>query len=167
MASGGVQACVPRGRKACVEEARAFEDVGLLTELVATQQAVLAPDFDLDVVLEEIVAQARRLTKADAAVVELLDGDELEYRAVAGGAEKFLGLRMSAATSLSGRSIRSGEILWCQDAGSDPRVDLEIARGDGRPLTGHRAARPPAQGGRSDQGLREPAGSLRRARACA
>jgi diguanylate cyclase (GGDEF)-like protein len=36
-------------------------------------------------------------------------------------------MRMNAATSLSGRSIRSGEILWCQDAGSDPRVDFQAA----------------------------------------
>ena len=35
---------------------------------------------------------------------------------------------MKADTSLSGRSVRSGEILWCQDAGTDPRVDLETAR---------------------------------------
>ena len=131
MAFRGIQPASRAAEKPFVEEARAFEDVGLLTELVATQQAVLAPDFDLDIVLEEIVAQAQRLTKADAAVVELLDGDELEYRAVAGGAEKFLGLRMSAATSLSGRSIRSGEILWSQDAGSDPRVDLEVAQATG------------------------------------
>jgi diguanylate cyclase (GGDEF)-like protein len=37
-------------------------------------------------------------------------------------------MRMNAETSLSGRSIRSGEILWCQDAGSDPRVNLQVAR---------------------------------------
>jgi diguanylate cyclase (GGDEF)-like protein len=111
-----------------VEEATEFKDVGLLTELVATQQAVVASDFDLQAAMAEIVAQAHRLTRADAAVVEMLDGDELVYRAVAGSAERFEGLRMKAATSLSGRSVRSGEILWCQDAGSDPRVDFQTAR---------------------------------------
>jgi diguanylate cyclase (GGDEF)-like protein len=109
----------------------ATRDVGLLTELVAMQEAVLATDFELDAVLEEIVGQAQRLTRADAGIVEMLDGDELVYRAVAGGAEKFRDLRMNAATSLSGRAIRTGEIFWCQDAGSDPRVDLESARATG------------------------------------
>jgi diguanylate cyclase (GGDEF)-like protein len=114
-----------------VEEATESRDVGLLTELVAMQEAVLANDFELDAVLEEIVGRAQRLTRADAGVVEMLDGDELVYRAVAGGAEKFRDMRMNAATSLSGRTIRSGEIFWCQDAGSDPRVDLESARAAG------------------------------------
>lgn len=111
-----------------MEGATEFQDVGLLTELVAIQRAVLASELDLDAVMAEVAAQAHRLTRADAAVVEMLDGDELVYRAVAGGAEKFRGMRMNAETSLSGRSIRSGEILWCQDAGSDPRVDLQVAR---------------------------------------
>ena len=111
-----------------MEEATEYKDVGLLTELVATQQALVASEFDLQAAMTEIVAQAHRLTRADAAVVEMLDGDELVYRAVAGSAERFEGLRMKTATSLSGRSVRSGEILWCQDAGSDPRVDFQVAR---------------------------------------
>jgi diguanylate cyclase (GGDEF)-like protein len=111
-----------------VVEATEFNDVTLLTELVASQRAVLASEFDLDAVMAEIAIQAHRLTRSDSAVVEMLEGDELVYRAVAGGARKFQGLRMNAATSLSGRSIRSAEILWCQDAGTDPRVDLEVAR---------------------------------------
>jgi diguanylate cyclase (GGDEF)-like protein len=111
-----------------VEQSAEFNDVGLLTELVATQRAVLASEFDLGAVMAEIVTQAHRLTRADAAVVEMLEGDELVYRAVAGGAEKLQGMRMNAATSLSGRSVRSGEILWCQDAGTDPRVDVQVAR---------------------------------------
>ena len=111
-----------------VEGSTEFKDIGLLTELVATQRTVLASAFDLDEAMAQIVAQAHRLTRADAAVVEMLDGDELVYRAVAGTADRFHGLRMSASTSLSGRSIRDGEILWCQDAGTDPRVNLEVAR---------------------------------------
>ena len=114
-----------------MEESSGLEVVELLTELVTTQQAVLATDFDLDVVLDEVAAQAQRLTRSDAAVVEMLEGDELVYRAVAGSAEKFRGLRMNADTSLSGRSIRTGEILWCQDAGTDPRVDVAAARESG------------------------------------
>jgi diguanylate cyclase (GGDEF)-like protein len=114
-----------------VEGATESQDVGLLTELVAIQRAVLASEFDLDAAMAELAAHAQRLTRADAAVVEMLDGDELVYRAVSGGAKKFEGLRMKEASSLSGRSIRSGEILWCQDAGSDPRVDLQIARETG------------------------------------
>jgi diguanylate cyclase (GGDEF)-like protein len=127
----GIKRPPPGAEKRRVEGSSEFKDIGLLTELVATQRMVLASDFDLDEAMAQIVAQAHRLTRADAAVVEMLEGDELVYRAVAGKADKFHGLRMSAATSLSDRSIRDGEILWCQDAGCDPRVNLEVARKTG------------------------------------
>jgi len=58
-----------------------LDDVTQLTEVVATQQAISTSDFDLDAVLREIVRQTQRLTNADAAVVELVDGDEMVYRA--------------------------------------------------------------------------------------
>jgi diguanylate cyclase (GGDEF)-like protein len=111
-----------------VEGATEHRDVELLTELVAMQQTVVASNFDLDKTMAEVAANAHRLTRADAAVVEMLEGDELVYRAVAGSAERFAGLRMKADLSLSGRTVHSGEILWCQDAGNDPRVDVGTAR---------------------------------------
>jgi len=58
-----------------------LDDVTQLTKVVATQQAISTSDFDLDAVLREIVRQTQRLTNADAAVVELVDGDEMVYRA--------------------------------------------------------------------------------------
>jgi diguanylate cyclase (GGDEF)-like protein len=111
-----------------VEEATRHRELALLTELITAHQAILAADFHLDAVLAVVATQACRLTRADAAVVELLEGDELVYRGVAGTAERFYGLRMNADTSLSGRSVRSGEILWCQDVGSEPRIGLTVAR---------------------------------------
>jgi diguanylate cyclase len=127
MAVRGVERTTQAAENGLVEEATEFKDVSLLTELVATQQALLAADLELDTVLNEIVSQAHRLTRADAAAVEWLDGEDLVYRAVAGAAERYRDMRMSAATSLSGRCIRSGEILWCHDATSDVRVDRESA----------------------------------------
>src|SRR5918999_2826585 len=118
----------PPAENDLVADAAEHRDLGLLTELVATQHAVVASDRDLDAAMAEIAQQAHRLTRADAAVVELLEGDELVYRAVTGVAERFEGLRMKVDLSLSGRTVRSGEILWCQDAASDPRVDVGAAR---------------------------------------
>jgi diguanylate cyclase (GGDEF)-like protein len=124
----GMESELSAAEIALVGDAAEPRDAGLLTELVSVQQVVLASDLDLDAVMAEIAVQAQRLTRADAAVIEMLEGEELVYRAAAGAAVKFEGLRMSAATSLSGRAIRTGDILWCQDAGSDPRVDLQVAR---------------------------------------
>jgi diguanylate cyclase (GGDEF)-like protein/PAS domain S-box-containing protein len=39
-----------------------------------------------------------------------------------------VGLRLPVATSLSGRAVRSGEVLRCDDAEADPRVDREACR---------------------------------------
>jgi diguanylate cyclase (GGDEF)-like protein len=100
-----------------------FTDVTLLAEIVATQQSISASDFDLDAVLREIVVQTRRLTDADAAVIEMVDGDEMVYRAVAGTAEPHLGRRLKVASSLSGASVTSGEIVLSDDFGADPRID--------------------------------------------
>ena len=109
-----------------------FTEVTLLAEVVATQHAISTSDFDLDAVMSEIVTQARRLTLADGAVVEMVDGDEVVYRAVAGSSEPYLGLRLKIATSLSGLCVSSGEIVLCDDSETDARVDREATRKVGR-----------------------------------
>jgi diguanylate cyclase (GGDEF)-like protein len=103
-------------------------DVTLLAEVVATQHAISTAGFDLDAVMSEIVVQTRRLTHADGAVVEIVEGDEMVYRAVAGSSEPYLGLRLKIASSLSGHCVTSGEIVLCDDSESDPRVDREATR---------------------------------------
>jgi diguanylate cyclase len=105
-----------------------FTEVTLLAEVVATQHAISTSDFDLDAVMSEIVTQTRRLTHADGAVVEMVEGHEMVYRAVAGSSEPYLGLRLKIATSLSGRCVSSGEIVLCDDSETDPRVDREATR---------------------------------------
>jgi diguanylate cyclase len=107
-----------------VAEARARE----LDRLAETQNAIATSDFDLDAVLGTVVQEALRLTSADAAVVEIPDGDELVYRAVAGTAEAHLGMRLPAATAISGLAVRTGQILVCVDSETDERVDREACR---------------------------------------
>jgi diguanylate cyclase (GGDEF)-like protein len=105
-----------------------FIEVTLLAEVVATQHAISTSDFDLDAVMSEIVTQTRRLTRADGAVVEMVEGDEMVYRAAAGSSERHLGLRLKIASSLSGLCVTSGEIVLCDDSETDPRVDREATR---------------------------------------
>jgi diguanylate cyclase len=105
-----------------------FTDVTLLAEVVATQHAISTSDFDLEAVMGEIVTQARRLTRADGAVVEMVEGDEMVYRAAAGSSEPYLGLRLKIGNSLSGFCVSSGEIVLCDDSETDPRVDRETTR---------------------------------------
>jgi diguanylate cyclase len=99
-----------------------------LDRLAETQNAIATSEFDLDAVLAAVVQEASRLTGADAAVVEIPDGDELVYRAASGTAEAFVGLRLPSATAISGLALRTGETLVCDDSETDERVDLEACR---------------------------------------
>lgn len=107
-----------------VATARARE----LDRLAATQNAIATSQFDLDAVLATVVDEARRLTGADAAVVEVPDGDDLVYRAASGTAEDFVGLRLPRAGAISGLALRTGETLVCDDCETDERVDREACR---------------------------------------
>ena len=103
-----------------------------LDRLAETQNAIATSEFDLDAVLAAVVQEASRLTGAEAAVVEIPDGDELVYRAASGTAEAFVGLRLPSATAISGLALRTGETLVCDDSETDERVDLEACRRVGR-----------------------------------
>jgi diguanylate cyclase (GGDEF)-like protein len=107
-----------------IAEARARE----LDRLAETQRAIATTNADLDAVLGTVVREAQRLTDADAAVVEIPDGDDLVYRAVAGTAAAHLGVRIPAAGAISGLALRTGETLLCEDSETDERVDREACR---------------------------------------
>jgi len=96
-----------------------------LDRLIGVQTAVATSRFDLDAVMNTVVEEAQQLTGADAAVVEIPDGDELVCRAAAGAAAEHLGMRVPLRTALSGTALRSRRILVCRDIETDARVDRE------------------------------------------
>lgn len=93
-----------------------------LLAVIETQTSIARLGLDLDGVMDVVAKRALTLTEADGAAVELLEGQEMVYRAVAGTAEPYLGFRLDTATSLSGRCVRDGVTLVCDDATTDPRV---------------------------------------------
>lgn len=99
-----------------------------LEAIVATQAAINAAGTSTAQVMQVVVEQARQLTAAKGAVVELVDGDEMVYSAVDGTTEASLGLRLRKDSSLSGRCVMTGESLRCDDSEIDPRVDREACR---------------------------------------
>jgi diguanylate cyclase (GGDEF)-like protein len=96
-------------------------DVDLLRAVIDAQRVVHARSHDLDDVMRVVVERSRILTGAESAVVELVEGDELVYRAASGGAADQLGTRLAAASSLSGRCVLEQRPLRCDDADRDPR----------------------------------------------
>lgn len=98
------------------------------TAVIAVQQEIAAISPNLDAVMTLIVDRVQQLTQADGSVIEMVEGDELVYRAANGTAASYVGLRLKLTTSLSGRCIETGEILYCNDTETDPRVDLAVCR---------------------------------------
>lgn len=99
-----------------------------LASVIATQQEIAVAQPDLAAVMDLVAGRMQRLTSADGAAVELAEGEEMVYRATSGTTAPHVGLRLKIEASLSGRCVRSGEILRCDDTEDDPRVDREACR---------------------------------------
>ncbi len=106
----------------------AAPSVERLLAVIEVQNAVASSGTGLEEVLGLVVCRAQELMSADAAVVELVEGDEMVYRAASGSASAHVGLRLAAATSLSGRCVAEDAPLRCDDAERDPRVDAAACR---------------------------------------
>lgn len=99
-----------------------------LLEIIRIQTEIAKRGLDLGGVMTFVAECAQSLTGAKGAFVELAEGDEMVYRAAAGTTEGLLGLRLKRRGSLSGLCVESGEILRCDDAETDGRVDKEACR---------------------------------------
>lgn len=99
-----------------------------LLEVINVQTEIAKLGLDLGSVMSLIVERTLPLVNADGAAVELAEGDEMVYRAVSGIAKPYLGLRLELESSLSGLCVRTGEILRCDDADIDFRVDRDACR---------------------------------------
>ena len=99
-----------------------------LRAIIQTQTEIAASDLDLDAAMQLIAARGQELTRANAGVVEIADGDEMIYRVVTGEATPFLGVRLKRASSLSGLCVAEGRVLRSDDTATDSRVDPEACR---------------------------------------
>ena len=107
------------------------ELAGRLAGVVDTQQAVLASVTDIDEVMSLVVEKVPEVTGGSGAVIEMVEGDELVYRAASGEAREHLGMRLRRAGSLSGRAVQDRAIMRCDDTEADPRVDGPACRAIG------------------------------------
>lgn len=95
-----------------------------LMALIKLQTEVAKLGMAIDKVLDLVTDRSMILTGADGAVIELADDDFMVYRSADGIAKNQLGLRISKQNSLSGLCVATGQIIRCDDARLDPRVDL-------------------------------------------
>lgn len=101
---------------------------GRLAGVVAVQQEILSSVTDLDRVLQLVVERTAQLMNASGSVIELVDREDLVYRAASGVGSNHLGFHVPMEGSLSGEVVRTRTVLRCDDARTDPRVDQEACR---------------------------------------
>ncbi len=97
-----------------------------LNEIITTQCQLAAAELDLEAFMKLVVYRMDALTEASGTVVELVEGDEMVYRAASGMAANNIGLRLKRATSISGLCVENGQVLRCDDTENDDRVDRAV-----------------------------------------
>lgn len=95
--------------------------------IIETQNQLAASSLEARDVITLVASQAHTLTASDAAVVELLEAEEIVYHSSGGPAADFQGLRLHSRSGTCGRRVRRDEILHCGDASQDQRVDQAAA----------------------------------------
>ena len=85
-------------------------------------------ELDLEPGISIIAEKAQALTGATGAAIALRKGDEIICRARTGRTAPDLGVRLQTDRGLSAECVRTGEVLLCNDAESNPRVDMASCR---------------------------------------
>jgi GAF domain-containing protein len=85
-------------------------------------------ELDLEPGISIIAEKAQSLTGATGAAIALRKGNEIVCRARTGRTAPDLGVHLQTDTGLSADCVRTGEVLLCHDAESNPRVDLASSR---------------------------------------
>jgi len=96
--------------------------------LAAHGGGVLSVDLALDLVLNDLVEQARNATGATGAAIALFRDGELTCRATSGENAPDMGVRVDATSGLAGACVSTGEIQQCRDTETDTRVNAETCR---------------------------------------
>ena len=102
-----------------------------LAAVVSAQQAILNAITDPDRVLQVIADSAAVATEGKGALIELIHGDDLVIREVSGDEKRMVGFHLPMSGSLSGEAVRQREVVRCDEADTDPRVDRQACRAIG------------------------------------
>jgi diguanylate cyclase (GGDEF)-like protein/PAS domain S-box-containing protein len=103
------------------------EKADRLERIIATQRDVAAASsVDLEHVMRVIVEKAMALTRAQGAMISLIEDDVLVTRAAGGIAARFQGNRRPLSQSVSRFAIRDRAPLLIEHAEDDPRLNAQI-----------------------------------------
>lgn len=96
--------------------------------LAAHGGGALSGDLALDLVLNNLVEQARDVSGATGAAIALTRDGEMVCRATTGNNAPDLGMRVDTGSGLAGDCLRTGELQQCRDTETEPRVNAEACR---------------------------------------
>ena len=85
-------------------------------------------EFVLDEVLQLVAERALAITGADGIAIALAEGNAIICRASAGTIAPDAGVRLDPSSGFSGACLRREEIVRCDDAENDPRVNVHACR---------------------------------------
>ena len=119
----------PANQAESIDEGAALHLAELTATLASHGGGTHSADLALDLLLNEIVEQARLATTATGAAIALVREEELVCRATAGANAPGLGDRLSTRSGLSGVCVQTRRVQRCDDAEIDPRVDAASLRG--------------------------------------
>lgn len=122
----------PEQPRATTDEQAERESAAFLTRLTNTLAehggGAVSADLAADLVLNQIVEQARMATTATAAAIALTRGDEMVCRATTGPNAPDLGVRLNTNSGISGACVTTREVQRCDDTETDSRVDAAACR---------------------------------------
>ncbi len=85
-------------------------------------------ETELDSALQLLVERAQYITGATGTALALPLGEEMVCRASTGSCAPAVGARLQVRSGLTGESISRRQLLRCDNAETDPRVNLEACR---------------------------------------
>ena len=85
-------------------------------------------ETELDSALQLLVERAQYITGATGTALALPRGEEMVCRASTGPSAPAVGARLQVRSGLTGESIARRQLLRCNNAETDPRVNLETCR---------------------------------------
>ncbi len=89
----------------------------------------IRPEYiDLEPAISVIAERAQALTGASGAAIALRHGNEIVCRARTGRTAPDLGVRLQTDSGISADCVRTGEVVLCNDADRNPKVDLAACR---------------------------------------
>jgi diguanylate cyclase (GGDEF)-like protein/PAS domain S-box-containing protein len=110
-------------------ESALHEKANRLERIIATQRDIAAAaSGDLEHVMQVIVERAQALTRAEGAMVSLIDGDDIVTRAACGIASRFLHNRRPMSETISRFAIEARSAILIEYAEADPRLNAKLQK---------------------------------------